>query len=411
MGIDAQFQTIVYEESTGKIHSIHQNQYIKSRKSLNYLLGMKESPGLKFFYFQSNYPVSSKGFRVAVSLQGQAPRLVTKDNQDPAMVFLRHEAAYIVDRYKSIIFRFEGGMGDYMDQADALIEAGKKYPGKKFKSLLPHGSRRAALELLEGFKIFGSVDPKGYKKGSLVEIDFNRINNLRGYAPAGKIGAYSAIAGLDAGAPHSMIKPSEEDLHKAREIMRERDPEDEKIIIALHTVSGNTNTKSIANDMLPRLLSLLIEDERFLFFHFGGAGEEVSDHPRIIPFQGKLNWVEVFSLISLCDACVCIDSAILHIAQHAGIPTLSFWGPTDPVNILGEYQSVTSILSTATCRGCNSYACDDQNCMIQFDWQELRQKLRHLKKKTISKTGVPLRGSTTNDRPDLNTNTGLKRGV
>jgi ADP-heptose:LPS heptosyltransferase len=34
------------------------------------------------------------------------------------------------------------------------------------------------------------------------------------------------------------------------------------------------------------------------------------------------------------DELICIDSALLHFARLLGIPTISFWGPTDPASRL-----------------------------------------------------------------------------
>jgi ADP-heptose:LPS heptosyltransferase len=36
------------------------------------------------------------------------------------------------------------------------------------------------------------------------------------------------------------------------------------------------------------------------------------------------------------DELICIDSALLHYARLLGIPTISFWGPTDPASRLRE---------------------------------------------------------------------------
>lgn len=397
MGIDTQFQTIVYEGPSGKIHSVLMNTYIKSRKALNAILNVESSPTLKFFYFPYAFPVLKDNFRVAVSAQAKAPCLVTLDGQDPAQVFLRHEAVKIYEHYKKIIFFFEGGLGDYLDQADVLIEVRKSYPDKKIKIVIPHRSRLQALEMFDGFDSFEFLGPGDPQLGQTVEISFSQISMLQGYAPSGKVGAYSAIAGISPVAKRAKVIIPLREREKAIKLVSFMYPLRKKIFIALHTISGNTNTKSISNDQLPGLLSLLLKNEDFIFLHFGGAGEEPLDHPAFISLQGSLNWVEVFATMSLCSACICIDSAILHIAQHLVLPTLSFWGPTDPFNILGDDQGVTPVLTTAPCRGCNSYICTDPYCMASFNLKELELKLKDLQKKAIRRDNGSLKGSRVDD--------------
>jgi lipopolysaccharide heptosyltransferase II len=51
----------------------------------------------------------------------------------------------------------------------------------------------------------------------------------------------------------------------------------------------------------------------------------------IIDFMGKTNILEFAGLISKCDLVICNDGGPLHIAVALGIPTLSIFGPVDPV--------------------------------------------------------------------------------
>ncbi|MDO9463796.1 MAG: glycosyltransferase family 9 protein [bacterium] len=378
MGIGDQFQTVVYYEDTGDIREILPNQYIKSRKSLNSLLGLPESRGIKFFYVPGYFPLMKENWKVKLGSNTRAPRLISQDGKDGVLLLSQKEAEYIFQHYKEICMVFEGGLGDYIDQADVVIACKKKYPEKKLLVEMD-GSRKAALNLMDGFEMAASGTSATVGHNTKPTIEFSKINKMCGdYGAGGKIGVYSLIAGLDKTAERSKIKIPKNDQANARGIIQENIGKEYKTIIALHTMSGNCNTKGIPPAGVPDMLSSLLEDQDLYFLHIGGAGEETVKHEQIISLQGKLNWPEVFAAISLCDGCVCIDSAILHIAQHLGLPTVSLWGPTDCINILGNDSGVGAVTSTNNCAGCNQYECQQKDCMQHFNKKELNRKLKKL---------------------------------
>jgi ADP-heptose:LPS heptosyltransferase len=47
-------------------------------------------------------------------------------------------------------------------------------------------------------------------------------------------------------------------------------------------------------------------------------------------YAGKTSLAESVRSLAEVDELICIDSALLHFARLQGIPTISFWGPTDP---------------------------------------------------------------------------------
>ena len=380
MGIGEQYQTVVYYEDTGDIREIFSNQYIKSRKALDSLLGLPESRGLKFFYVPGYFPLLKENWKVRLGSKTKAPRLISQDGTDGALFLMQKESDYIFQHYKDICFVFEGGMGDYLDQADVVIACKKKHPDKKL-SVEMDGSRRAGLNLMVGFETAATGTSATVGKNSGPTIEFSKVNKMCGdYGAVGKIGIYSTVAGLDQAAERSKINISAKDQANTRAIIQENIGKDYKTIIALHTMSGNCNTKGILPAGIPDMLSSLLEDPDLYFLHLGGAGEETVRHDKIISLQGKLSWPEVFAVISLCSGCICIDSAILHIAQHLRVPTVSLWGPTDCINILGNNHGVEEVTSTNDCAGCNQYECNQKNCMQHLDRKELNRKLKKLLK-------------------------------
>lgn len=378
MPLEDQFQTVVYYSDTGDIHAILQNRYIKSRKALNASLGIPESTGMKFFYVPGYYPLQKEDWIVEIGSKHRSPRLISRDGKDGGLMISQKTAAYILENYKEVIFSFEGGLGDYLDQADVVIACKEKYQNKGIKIVLD-GSRIQGLGLLEGFNEAATPYNLDLKKSHTPTIEFLKINSLNAnYKPEGKIGAYSTIAGLTTTAPRAKINIPEDDVKNARAIIQEKIGVEYDTIIALHTMSGNCNTKGILPGALPKLLSSILNKKGLYLLHFGGAGEEAALHKRIISLQGKLNWKQVFAVMSLCDGCICIDSAILHIAQHLNLPTVSFWGPTNAENILGTDPGVKTITTTLDCKGCNMYECRQSNCMENFEQKEIDRKIKKL---------------------------------
>lgn len=378
MALGSQFNTIIYYSDTGDIREVLPNRYIKSRRDLNSLIGMQESVGMKFFYVPGAFPINPGDWIVKLASGSSAPRLITKDGVDSALLLASQEAQFILSNYKKILFEFEGGMGDYLDQADVVLEVSRAHPSKAFTVLMEF-SRIEALHLMHGFSNIRVVGRRDEIAGKLPSIEFKKINSLCGnYLPDGKIGAYSMISGLDAAAPRSPIMIDKYDAHNAWLKVEHLATKGFSRFIILHTMSGNTNAKSIRPEDVVDIIKPLLNNKSLQFLHLGGSGEEVIKHSRITSLQGKLSWKEVFALTSISAGCVCIDSAIMHIAQHLNIPIVSLWGPTDPLNILGQDPGVNSVITSLSCANCNRYDCSHSKCMRSFDKSALRKSFKKL---------------------------------
>lgn len=373
--IDAQFQTIIYDSLTGIIVEILPNQYFKSRRALNLRLRETLPFTIKFFYFHTSVHLDKSSYRVVFDPIKNKPGLVSKSGKDPFLLILRHESEKKLSKYKSILFLFEGGMGDYCDQADVVIKARALYPKKRFTVSLPHKNRAPALELLKGWHDISVIDGNiSSVRGSAV-IDFSKINYIPEYAPKGKVGVYSMISGFSEGVGRSCFVLPDRLVSSGAALLEMAAPFPAKYNICVHSISGNTNTKSLVDDAFLKIFKPFLDRKDIVFFHLGGSGEGRIDHPHVVSFQGKLNWEDVVSVLYSSSACVCIDSAVMHLAQHMQVPVLSLWGPTDPVNILGTKSGVVSFTSTADCRGCNRWECDSMECMKSFDVAEVRLML------------------------------------
>lgn len=379
--LGAQFHTVLYYEDTGEIREILPNQYIKSRKHLNMFINMPESHGIKFFYVEGNFPIDPEFYKVRCGTKRTAPRLMCLDGSDPGLSFIHNEAVFLMKNYNSILVKFEGGMGDYMDQADVVCQLMKDFPNKKFSVEIHHANRRAALEMFDGWKgidFFGGGTAVSNKTG-VIHMDY--ISKVQGYSPGGKIGIYSSIGGLNNTAKRAKLIITDKERDAASSFIGVHASVKNPVFVILHTISGPANSKSIPPSGVINLLGPLLANKSVTILHIGGAGEKIVDHPQIVSLQGKLGWEKVFALMSLAHGCICIDSSIMHIAQHLNLHTVSLWGPTDPVDILGVDSGVTAIRTLTHCKGCGLWDCKKENCMINFDKKELAASF----KKMVSK--------------------------
>ena len=388
-----EFQTVIYNPTNGAVVRILPGQYIKSRAVLDRLCPSPPDVRLKFFYYNCPFPLSANDFRVLPHGPHRAPALRKADGSDPTTAIIKQTGKWLLDHYNTLLIRFEGGMGDYLDQADVVTHLMRNYPDKNF-SLILRGERAAALKMLEGFSGFKVITEDSQTKIRGASLKFSEIDRLGGdYPPGGKVGVYSAIAGLNKPAERARIVIPEALIRSTVDRLSSAGWSGGPITIGLHTMSGNTNTKSIRPGVALELLAPLLDLPGVQFLQFGGAGEERLNHPRVVGLQGALSWPEVFAALSLCDACICIDSAILHIAQHLNIPTLSLWGPTSPAAILAADPGVTCLVSTKPCAGCARYECDHCDCMDRFNKKVLMKELKGLIR-TSEKKILPLDSDT-----------------
>ena len=371
MGISEQFQTIVYDPGTGKIAAILPGQYIKSHAALDRLAPAPEGVRYRFFYHHDATPLDPEEFVVRSGGLGCAPALRSSDGSDPILSLMRTSARWTLAHYDSIILEFEGGMGDYLDQADAVISLRREYPKISFPLIL-RPERYQALQLLEGFEGMKILPKKGKTKTRSTSLSFDMIGRLGGnYPPGGKVGVYSSIVGLSETAKRAPVAVPVHLIAGANARLKDAGCKPTEKVIALHTMSGNSNTKSIPPTGVLALMAPLLEHRGVRIVHLGGAEEERIDHKKVISLQGELSWPEVFGMLACCDGCVCIDSAIMHIAQHLNLPIVSLWGPTSPRVILDDPPGMECVVSLMPCAGCNQYECSKGGCMEKFNTRRL----------------------------------------
>ncbi|OFY47248.1 MAG: hypothetical protein A2X22_10490 [Bacteroidetes bacterium GWF2_49_14] len=124
------------------------------------------------------------------------------------------------------------------------------------------------------------------------------------------------------------------------------------------------STKNWSQEHVIALIDKLLTNYKSTIYLFGGledqANLEAIKKPSVINIAGTLNPDKEVELIRSLDLFISMDSANMHLAALAGVPTLSVWGATDPAfgfSALGQPDTYSLYTSSpeAFCRPCSVY--------------------------------------------------------
>ncbi len=123
------------------------------------------------------------------------------------------------------------------------------------------------------------------------------------------------------------IAPCTSDLAKERMLEL-----DEWIVILRRRIQHVTEGQKVAVALFgaPGDRDRLAETARAMERAFPGVS--------VVNRAGKTVLIESVREISRMDELICIDSALMHYSRLLGLPTTSFWGPTDPESLLRPWS-------------------------------------------------------------------------
>ncbi len=104
---------------------------------------------------------------------------------------------------------------------------------------------------------------------------------------------------------------------------------DKAVFIATHSRSS---LKVYPKDMLKKLLKMLPYDRVVLIGDIQSKTyyKDVTALDNVFDLSGKTTFLDVYYLLKNCAlVCICVDSAILHLASYLNIPVVALFGPTD----------------------------------------------------------------------------------
>ncbi|MDZ4668531.1 MAG: glycosyltransferase family 9 protein [bacterium] len=178
-------------------------------------------------------------------------------------------------------------------------------------------------------------------------------------------------------------------------------PELEKIIAINNTCSElGGDLRKMPDALLVQTVNYLLNNSPYTLVLTGAPSDFLGNeaflkanglytHLRVRNIAGKYSFSEYYSLLKhQCGAMISIDSAPFHMAVKAGIPTLSFWGPINPIQRFrfDLNQTHEAIYLQTPCSPCihlsDVVPCGGDNiCMKQLTIALAEPKLQSLLKK------------------------------
>ena len=369
-----QYQTIIFSRPSGAIIKVLPNQYIPNKKALARVAGTPSPKDLSFIYFPYEFDIDTSTHRIAHPAFPGPPYLTDPQGTNIAVLALYSAAKSTLTNSNTILYSFEGGLGDYINQGNVISHILTQHPGKEIYisgrndrfeliSCLPHLDKAI---ITTRAKCVGAGTPS---------INFAQISQLEyNYPPFGKRGVYASLAGIDPAFPHVELTLPKPALTWAAQQWSSLSRKKTTLRISLHTRSGEPNSKTWPWSHTPTLINLLRDKYSPSFALFGGHGQESLPDKDIINGVGPFNWIQVASLLKTSHIVICIDSAIMHIAHHLATPTLSLWGPTAPTYILPTNHGTPVMVSGVPCHPCGNYNCKKGDCMLSITPQDVLKK-------------------------------------
>lgn len=167
-------------------------------------------------------------------------------------------------------------------------------------------------------------------------------------------------------------------------------------VIGFHvSASAEWHTKNWPVIHTQKLISMLLKDKGAKVVLTGDenaaalAQEIVAgvDNDALINLCGKTSLVQFVGAVRRCEVFICPDTAALHIATALNIPTIAFFGPTDPARHAVSRSCVHVINRKMKCSYCYSKVCAHQPkeeqrqslCLKKVTPQEVFSLVKELK--------------------------------
>lgn len=168
------------------------------------------------------------------------------------------------------------------------------------------------------------------------------------------------------------IFPSEAELSGVRELVPELSEPGGRVLI--HAAAAHPD-KMYPLASFAELIRRLFE-ELALKPVFSGDKQDIALYDELatlagvpcLNLAGRLSLRESMALYTFMDLAVCVDSGPSHLAASAGVPTVTLFGPTDPVR-WGPYGSRHRAVFDAglACRPCHYHkTCDNRPCLTEL---------------------------------------------
>ncbi len=141
--------------------------------------------------------------------------------------------------------------------------------------------------------------------------------------------------GVDTQDPSEVLKVDENLLEKAQEILENLGLRDESLLIGMHVGAGKMFNRWPIIRFAELAQKLHDEYDAQIILFWGPKEQDLADQfQNYVQFQPMLveptSLKELAAFFALCDAMVCNDTGVMHLAAAAGVPLVAIFGPTDP---------------------------------------------------------------------------------
>jgi len=362
------YQTVIFHKPTGEILTVHSNLYISSKKHLARLAGRPHWKDTGFIYFSHDLEIIPGKHSVRSLSQNFPPSLVTQGGIPIAFDFIIQERRAALDSGVNCLVEFEGGMGDQLMEAAAVLTAIKTYPKSSF-SIRCKDIYVNILRSIPGISTVQSsyAGRSGKNFTFTVSNHTSYISDPRG-GKFGKSSLYGAWLGLDKVSTVSKIKLSQSHFKLNSDFFSRFDLNGHKHNFMCQFRSGSGHGKSWQGEKVVKLAELLKSNFDCNFFVVGSPRELTQGLPHITDLTGGSTWWETCLLVSKMDLVFCIDSGVMHLARSLRIPYIALWGGTNAGMILGEDEQDLDIRLPLDCYDLVCYDCQLKTnaCMQQI---------------------------------------------
>lgn len=263
------------------------------------------------------------------------------------------------------ITRTQGGIGDVLMTLPTVKAISQKYGceivyGTDFDYL-----EGALPAVLEGIPYIRSVVPyrqiEAEKFDVVLDLTCPCIAHEKPHAPPiNRIDLFARHAGIILEDTHIDFVHSQTELAEAHKMLQERHIDIHRNRLVLVQPSSSTTRRDVPLERFKQIVRGLEQttDFKTLFLVFthdsDSAPARQTNWENINRAFSMKNFTvrQIAAFMHYCDLVICPDSAILHLAGALDVPTLTFFGPTDPRARVNHYPKAVALWSGMDLKCC-----------------------------------------------------------
>jgi lipopolysaccharide heptosyltransferase II len=225
----------------------------------------------------------------------------------------------------------------------------------------------------------------GYANGKFSFLLNHRQKNRKDLGPVEHQFGILSLLGISFKDARLELWPSAQEKIWAKEFLRSAGlKENEKLVGMNLGASPRWQTKRWPLEYFAKLVDALA-DTGVKTIIFGSKEEDVLVNKllplakaRPIVASGKTDLNQLTALLAQCSVFLTSDSAPLHIAQAMHIPTVVFFGPTDPGRHVACSEQTVILSSDVACQPCYKTKCASLECLKKISVNDVLVSIKRL---------------------------------